>query len=224
MKKFLKLTTVVVSMVMALTFVSCSDGNSSNNGNENLNDGQLNLVGTYGLSKVEDIYKSSTQENVHTMTMLTSTSFRKYETLKMKFGEETIFTEMDYTITKTADGYSFDWAKYNINGKAASEEEKAKIVEGFNDDEWIDCTVMFAMTLITTEDGKWSMLDTSGTYTVDEKNSKVILTALIAEGETLDEPEIMEATYSDNGKTLVVVTDDSSAEKIDKSTTIYTRK
>ena len=43
MKKFLKLTTVVVSMVMALAFVSCA------NGNEN---GQLNLVGTYGLSKV----------------------------------------------------------------------------------------------------------------------------------------------------------------------------
>ena len=114
--------------------------------------------------------------------------------------------------------------QYNINGKAASEEEKAKIVEGFNDDEWIDCTVMFAMTLITTEDGKWSMLDTSGTYTVDKANSKVILTALIAEGETLDEPEIMEATYSDNGKILVVVTDDSSAEKTDKSTTTYTRK
>ena len=224
MKKFLKLTTVVVSMVMALTFVSCSDGNSSNNGNENLNVEQLNLVGTYGISKIEDIYKNPKSEASFTMTMLTNTSFRKYETLKMKFGEETIFTEMDYTITKTADGYSFDWAKYNINGKAASEEEKAKIVEGFNDDEWIDCTVMFAMTLITTEDGKWSMLDTSGTYTVDEKNSKVILTALIAEGESLDEPEIMEATYSDNGKILVVVTDDSSAEKTDKSTTTYTRK
>lgn len=224
MKKFLKLTTVVVSMVMALTFVSCSDGNSSNNGNENLNDGQLNLVGTYGLSKVEDIYKSSTQENVHTMTMLTSTSFRKYETLKMKFGEETIFTEMDYTITKTADGYSFDWAKYNINGKAASDEAKVVQETQFDNKRWNASTAEFAMTLTITADGKWSMPDSSGTYTVDKANSKVILTALIAEGETLDEPVKLEATYSNNGETLVVVQDDSSDDVTDKSTMTYTRK
>ena len=37
MKKFVKLTTAVVSMVMALTFVSCANGNTSNNGNENSN-------------------------------------------------------------------------------------------------------------------------------------------------------------------------------------------
>lgn len=30
MKKFLKLTTVVVSMVMALAFVSCANGSTSN--------------------------------------------------------------------------------------------------------------------------------------------------------------------------------------------------
>lgn len=224
MKKFLKLTTVVVSMVMALTFVSCSDGNSSNNGNENLNDGQLNLVGTYGLSKVEGLYKDSTMDSATTMTMPTSTSLRKYETLKMKFGEETIFTEMDYTITKTADGYSFNWAKYEVDGVAASDEAKDELEAQFDNKRWNNSTAEFAMTLTITADGKWSMPDSSGTYTVDKANSKVILTALIAEGETLDEPVKLEATYSNNGETLVVVQEDSSDDVTDNSTMTYTRK
>lgn len=60
--------------------------------------------------------------------------------------------------------------------------------------------------------------------TVDKANSKVILTALIAEGETLDEPVKLEATYSNNGETLVVVQEDSSDDVTDKSTMTYTRK
>ena len=71
MKKFLKLTTVVVSMVMALAFVSCTHENTSNNGNENSNEEELNLVGTYGVSKVEIIKKDSNGEVSMTMTMPT---------------------------------------------------------------------------------------------------------------------------------------------------------
>ena len=224
MKKFLKLTTVVVSMVMALTFVSCSDGNSSNNGNENLNDGQLNLVGTYGLSKVEGLYNDSTMDSVTTMTMPTSTSLRIYETLKMKFGDDSNFIEMNYTITKTADGYSFNWAKYEVDGVAASDEAKDELEAQFGIKRWNDSTAEFAMTLTITADGKWSMPDSSGTYTVDKANSKVILTALFAEGEILDEPVKLEATYSNNGETLVVMQDDSSDDVTDKSTMTYTRK
>lgn len=164
MKKFLKLTTVVVSMVMALTFVSCSDGNSSNNVNENLNDGQLNLVGTYGLSKVEGLYKDSTMDSATTMTMPTNTSLRKYETLKMKIGDDSNFIEMDYTITKTADGYSFNWAKYEVNGVAASDEAKDELEAQFDNKRWNNSTAEFAMTLTITADGKWSMPDSSGTY------------------------------------------------------------
>ena len=224
MKKFLKLTTVVVSMVMALTFVSCSDGNSSNNGNENLNVEQLNLVGTYGLSKVEGLYKDSTMDSATTMTMPTSTSLRIYETLKIKILDDPTFVEMDYTITKTADGYSFNWAKYEVDGVAESDEAKVVQETQFDNKRWNNSTAEFAMTLTITADGKWSMPDSSGTYTVDKANSKVILTALIAEGETLDEPVKLEATYSNNGETLVVVQEDSSDDVTDKSTMTYTRK
>ena len=101
MKKFLKLTTVVVSMVMALAFVSCA------NGNEN---GKLNLVGTYSVSKIEELWKNSEDKSALTMTMPTSTSFRQHSILKTIDGETT--DEIDVTVTKTSDGYKFKWEKY----------------------------------------------------------------------------------------------------------------
>lgn len=242
MKKFLKLTTVVVSMVMALTFVSCANGNTSNNGNENSsentsnngnensNEEELNLVGTYGISKIETLYKKSSEiESSITMTMQTSTSLRQYRTDKIKNSETTsvIESEIDLTITKTADGYSFNWAKYNINGEAASEDAKATVEKTVTDDGWNKMAAPFAMTITTTADGKWSDNSSpasSGTYTVDEANSEVTIETLISNGETLQEPGIMEATYSNNGKTLVVVMDDSTAEETLKTTMTFTRK
>lgn len=227
MKKFLKLTTVVVSMVMALTFVSCANGNTSNNGNENSNEEELNLVGTYGISKVESISKSPESESSITVTMPTSTSLRQYSTQKIKNGETTSVVEMDVTITKTADGYSFYWAKYNINGEAASEDAKNALVKAVTDDSWNGTTKMFAMTITTTAEGTWSnnyTPATSGTYTVDKANSKVTMKTLISNGETLQEPGIMEATYSNNGKTLVVVQEDSYNEMTSKTTMTLTRK
>ena len=227
MKKFLKLTTLVVSMVMALTFVSCANGNTSNNGNENSNEEELNLVGTYGISKVENQYKSSKKEQAYTNTMPTSSSLRQYGTIKTIEGDTTSVAEIDFTITKTENSYSFDWVKYDVNGEAASEDKKTDIEEQFTDDTWNSYTAMFAMTITTTADGKWSDNNTpasSGTYTVDEANSKVTIKTLIKGEETLAKPEIMEATYSDNGKTLVVVMDDSTAEKKDKTTMTFTRK
>ncbi len=253
MKKFLKLTTLVVSMVMALTFVSCANGNTSNNGNENSNENtsnngnessngntsnngnensnaneeELNLVGTYGLSKVESIIKSPEDESSTTMTMLTSTSYRLYFTQKHIDGETTSVMEMDVTITKTADGYSFNWAKYNVDGKAASKAEKDAWVKAFTDDSWNGTTKMFAMTITTTADGKWSDNSTpasSGTYTVDEANSKVTIKTLIDGGDTLESPIIEEGTYSDNGKTFVIVKDLSPDEGTYKMTMTLTRK
>lgn len=244
MKKFLKLTTVVVSMVMALTFVSCANGNTSNNGNENSNENtsnngnensnaneeELNLVGTYGLSKIETLYKKSSEiESSITMTMQTSTSLRQYRTDKIKDSETTsvIESEIDVTITKTADGYSFNWAKYNINGEAASEDAKNALVKQVTNDSWNKMTALFTMTYTTTADGKWSDNNTpasSGTYTVDEANSKVTIKTLIKGEETLAEPEIMEATYSDNGKTLLVVEENSCEDETTKTTMTLTRK
>lgn len=221
MKKFLKLTTVVVSMVMALTFVSCANGNTSNNGNENSNEEELNLVGTYGISKFETLYKSPESESSITVT---STSLRQYSTQKIKNGETTSVVEMDVTITKTANGYSFNWTKYNVDGKAASETAKDTWEKAFTDDSWNSYTAMFAMTITTTAEGTWSnnyTPATSGTYTVDKANSKV---TMISNGETLQEPVIMEATYSNNGKTLVVVQEYSDNGTTSKSTTTLTRK
>ena len=83
---------------------------------------------------------------------------------------------------------------------------------------------MFAMTITTTAEGTWSnnyTPATSGTYTVDKANSKV---TMISNGETLQEPVIMEATYSNNGKTLVVVQEYSDNGTTSKSTTTLTRK
>ena len=218
MKKFLKLTTVVVSMVMALTFVSCA------NGNEN---GQLNLVGTYGLSEVESIVNDSKLESSITTTMPTSTSIRQYGTQKVIDGETTSVYEMDVTITKTENGYSFDWTKYNINGQAASEDAKSQMEKTFTDTQWNINKATFAMTYTTTADGTWSDNSnsaSSGTYTVDEANSKVTMTTLIEEGKKLDKPKIEELTYSDNGKTFVFVEEESSVDGTYKMTMTFTRK
>ncbi|MGN0750713.1 MAG: hypothetical protein ACI4LS_09535 [Treponema sp.] len=253
MKKFLKLTTVVVSMVMSLTFVSCANGNTSNNGNENSNENtsnngnessnentsnngnensneeELNLVRTYGISKIENLIKDSKSEQAYTTTMPTSSSLRQYGTQKLIKGKTTtvIESEIDVTITKTATDYSFNWAKYNINGEAASDAAKTDIEKKFTNDYWNSYTAMFTMTYTTTADGKWSDNNTpasSGTYTVDKANSKVTIKTLIRGEETLTEPEIMEATYSDNGKTLVVMRDDSNEEETDMTTMTLTRK
>ena len=218
MKKFLKLTTVVVSMVMALAFVSCA------NGNEN---GQLNLVGTYGLSKVEIYQKDSNLESSITTTMPTSTSIRQYGTKKVTTDKTTTVMEMDVTITKTEDGYPFDWVKYNINGQAASEDAKSQIENAFTGTQWDAITASFAMTYTTTADGTWSDNSnpaSSGTYTVDEANSKVIMKTLIEKGKNLETPINEELTYSDNGKTFVFVVDQSSEEGTYKMTMTLTRK
>ena len=219
MKKFLKLTTVVVSMVMALAFVSCA------NGNEN---GQLNLVGTYGLSKVkvESIVKDSNDEVSITMTttMPTSTSIHQYVVTQEVIDGEKKTVEADVTITKTANGYSFNWAKYNIDGV---EKDEKPAMNDFDDETWIDITAPFAMTYTTTADGTWSDNSdpaSSGTYTVDEANSKVIMKTLIEEGKTLETPVIEELTYSDNGKTIVFVEEESSVDGTYKMTMTFTRK
>ena len=218
MKKFLKLTTVVVSMVMALAFVSCA------NGNEN---GQLNLVGTYGLSKFESYLKVSDGEESITMTMPTSTSIRQYIVTQVVDNGEKTTVEMDFTVTKTENGYSFNWAKYNIDGVAQDDEVKAHMEDNFDDESWESTTEMFTMTLTTTADGTWSdNYDpvSSGTYTVDEENSKVTIKILMEGEETLQDPEIIEATYSNNGKTLVVVQEESYNEETQKLTMTFTRK
>ena len=218
MKKFLKLTTVVVSMVMALAFVSCA------NGNEN---GELNLVGTYGVSKVEIYSKDSTREVSMTMTMPTSKSLHQYGTQKYIDGETTTVMEMDLTITKIEDDYSFKWAKYNINGVAQGDDAKTQQEGQFNDDGWNEYTALFDITYTTTADGTWSDNSnpaSSGTYTVDEANSKVIMKTFIEKGKPLDEPQIMEANYSNNGKTFVFVEEGSSVDGTYKMTMTLTRK
>lgn len=216
MKKFLKLTTVVVSMVMALAFVSCA------NGNEN---GQLNLVGTYSVSKIEELYKNSANESALTKTMPTSTSFRQYGISKTIDGETT--DEIDVTVTKTSDGYKFKWGKYIFDGVAQNDEAKAEMETLFDDDAWNEITAMFTVTITTTAEGTWSnnlSPASSGTYTVDEANSKVTLTTLIDGEEILSEPETMEATYSNNGKKLFVVDEYSEGEDSYKSTITLIRK
>ena len=218
MKKFLKLTTVVVSMVMALAFVSCA------NGNEN---GQLNLVGTYGLSKVEIYQKDSNLESSITTTMPTSTSIRQYVVTQVVDNDKKTTVEMDFTVTKTENGYSFNWAKYNINGVAQGEIAKTQQEVQFNNEEWNDITAPFAMTYTTTADGTWSDNSnpaSSGTYTVDEANSKVTMTTLIEKGETLNPPVKEELTYSNNGKTFVFVEEGSSVDGTYKMTMTLTRK
>lgn len=206
---------------------STTSSSNNGNGNENSNEEELNLVGTYGLSKYEELYKTSKYESAYTTTMPTSSSLRQYGTIKTIEGDTTSVAEIDLTITKTADGYSFNWAKCNIDGVAASEEAKAEMVKNFGDKYWNNYTEMFAMTITTTADCKWSDNSSpasSGTYTVDEANSKVTITTLTRGEETLAEPEIMEATYSDNGKILVVVQDDSDEKVTDKYTMTFTRK
>lgn len=220
MKKFLKLTTVVVSMVMALAFVSCA------NGNEN---GQLNLVGTYGLSKVESIVKDSNGEESMkmTMTMPTSTSIHQYVVTQVVIEGKKTTVEADYTVTKTEGGYSFSWAKYNIDGVAQGNDGKTQQEELFDDKTWDGYTAIFDITYTTTADGTWSDNSdpaSSGTYTVDEANSKVTMTTLIEGGKTLNPPVKEELTYSDNGKTVVFVKEGSSDKGTNKMTMTLTRK
>ncbi|MDY4984384.1 MAG: hypothetical protein SO112_00015, partial [Treponema sp.] len=96
-----------------------------------------------------------------------------------------------------------------------------------DDDTWNEITAMFTVTITTTAEGTWSnnlSPASSGTYTVDEANSKVTLTTLIDGGEILSEPETMEATYSNNGKKLFVVDEYSEGEYSAKSTITLIRK
>ena len=106
---------------------------------------EINLVGTYGISKIENLFKNSTEEQAYTTTMPTSSSLRQYATIKTIEGDTTSVAEIDLTITKTADGYSFNWAKCNIDGVAASEETKSEMVKNVGDKYWNNYTEMFAI-------------------------------------------------------------------------------
>lgn len=254
MKKFKKLATLAVTMVLALAFISCDNGNGPGNEPETPaeeNDGagtggtqaeeNVSLVGTYNLSTRERIYKHKGHvvysdgedsepelEYSTTYSMLTSTSIHYAHTRSVTEGGKTnVEEEIDLTVTKTSGGYSFNWTKYNVHGVAQGDEAKSEEESNFTDDTWTYWTNEFAaMTITTTADGTWSdngCPSSSGTYTVDEANSKIKLTTLVDEGTTLDEPEETEATYSDNGRTIVVVEDESTEKTIDKTTLTFTR-
>ena len=83
------------------------------------------------------------------------------------------------------------------------------------------------MTFTATAEGTWSNnadAASSGTYTVDEANSKIRIKILVGEGVTLPEPMEIEATYSDDGKTISVVLDYSKEGYIEKETITLTRQ
>ena len=221
MKKFLKLTATAVSLVMALAFVSCDTGNGTTE------EEKLNLVGTYSISSIEEKLVISSQNVSIVMSMPTSTSFREVGTISNTSGDTTSTQEMDVTVTKTSSGYTFTWTKYTIDGVNATAEQKSAMETTFDDDTWTNMTEMFTMTITTKEDLTWTDNGnpaSSGTYTVDEANSKVTIKTLVDEGSTLDEPEEMECTYSNYGKNLVVVEDNSSGSNVNKTTITFVRK
>ena len=222
MKKFLKLTATAVSLVMALALMSCDNGNGTTE------EEKLNLVGTYSISSIEEKRVSDSKNLSIVKSMPTSSSFRQVGTNSKTSGDTTSTQEMDMTVTKTSSGYTFTWTKYTIDGVDATTEQKSKMESKFdNDDTWSDMTKMFSMTITTTEDLTWSDNEnpaSSGTYTVDETNSKVTLKTLVSKGTTLDKPEEMECTYSNYGKNLVVVEDNSSGSNIDKTTINFVRQ
>ena len=88
-------------------------------------------------------------------------------------------------------------------------------------------TKMLSRRITTKEELTWTDNEnpaSSGTYTVDETNSKVTMKTLVSKGTTLDKPEEMECTYSNYGKNLVVVEDNSSGSNVDKKTINYVRQ
>ena len=217
MKKFLKLTATAVSLVMALALMSCDNGNGTT----------LNLVGTYSISSIKDEYVSNSSNGSVVMSMPTSSSFREVGTFSYTEDDTTSTEEMDVTVTKTTSGYTFTWTKYKIDGVDATAEQKSSMESTFDDDTWTNMTEMFAMTITTKEDLTWTDNGdpaSSGTYTVDEANSKVTIKTLVSEGTTLDEPEEMECTYSNYGKNLVVVEDYSSDSYVSKETITLVRQ
>ena len=221
MKKFLKLTATAVSLVMALALMSCDNGNGTTE------EESLNLVGTYSISSIKNEYVSDSQNVSIVMSMPTSSSFREAGTISYTYGDTTSTQEMDVTVTKTTSGYTFTWTKYTIDGVDATTEQKSTMESTFDDDTWADMTEMFFMTITTKEDLTWTDNGdpaSSGTYTVDETNSKVTIKTLVSEGTTLDEPEEMECTYSNYGKNLVVVEDNSSDSYVSKTTITLVRQ
>ena len=221
MKKFLKLTATAVSLVMALALMSCDNGNGTTE------EETLNLAGTYSISSIKNEYVSDSQNVSMVMSMPTSSSFREVGTISYTDEDTTSTQEMDVTITKTTSGYTFTWTKYTIDGVDATTEEKSSMESTFDDEAWAGVTEMFSMTITTKEDLTWTDNGdpaSSGTYTVDEENSKVTIKTLVSEGTTLDEPEEMECTYSNYGKNLVVVEDDSSGSNVDKTTITFVRQ
>ena len=212
MKKFIKMAAVVASMAMVLGFLSCG-------GNEET----LNLVGNYSITKIEN-FSETTQSGTKTtskstVTMPSSSTFRTYGTSIVEYSSGvTLTTEMDYTTAKTesdsGNTYEVTFAKYTINGVDAGEEAitqmKTVMESQMNDSSWAMMAEMFESTMTTNADGTWTNNQdpvTSGTYTIDQENSKVLLTTVIENGVELAEPETEEIDYSDYGKTLVATTD-----------------
>ena len=211
MKKFIKMAAVVASMAMVLGFISCG-------GNEET----LNLVGNYSITKIENFSEmtqsGSKSSSKQTVTMPSSLTFRTCGTSIVEYSGVTTTTEMDYTTAKiesdSGNTYEVTFAKYTINGVDAGEEAitqmKTVMESQMNDSSWAMMAEMFESTMTTNADGTWTNNQdpvTSGTYTIDQENSKVLLTTVIEDGVELAEPETEEIDYSDYGKTLVATTD-----------------
>lgn len=211
MKKFIKMAAVVASMAMVLGFISCG-------GNEET----LNLVGNYSITKIEnfsELTQSGTKTtSKSTITMPSSSTFRTCGTSIVEYSGVTTTTEMDYTTAKiesdSGNTYEVTFAKYTIDGVDAGEDVitqmKSMMESSMDDSSWAQMTAMFESTMTTNADGTWTNNQnpvSSGTYTIDEANSKVLFTTVIEEGVELAEPETEEIDYSDYGKTLVATTD-----------------
>ena len=228
MKKFIKMAAAVASMAIVLGFASCG-------GNEET----LNLVGNYSITKIENISEltqSGTKTtSKSTVTMPSSTAFRTYATSIVEYSGVTTTTEMDYTTTKTesdsGNTYEVTVAKYTINdvdaGEAAITQMKSVMESQMNDSSWAMMEAMFESTMTTNADGTWTNNQdpvSSGTYTIDEANSKVLFTTVIENGVELAEPETEEIAYSDYGKTLVATTDMSGTGVTQTMTITMTRQ
>ncbi|WP_191016695.1 hypothetical protein [Treponema zioleckii] len=222
MKKILNsLFALLLAGAMIFGFASCSDDDD-----DDKKEAEVNVVGTYAVTGYT--YESTEEDGssyVCAVTMPTSTSLH-YVGTDIDKSDEAVYEKLEYdvTVTKNGDDYTVTKNKFKADGEDGSEDLFSAMEDRWkpndsdteHENSWADRTEEFGMTITTTADGTWSDNEeskpTSGTYTVDKANSKILLTTLVDEGETLTEPELSELPYSDGGKTIVMVMNDTDEE------------
>ena len=181
-----------------------------NEANTAENDG---FGGTYKVAAVKEVYNSSSGDGdkqtsyVSVLTMPDAASIKRIreDTIKLDINTTSVWTS-DMTITKTGDSFTVEINKFLIDGEEAGDSHKDSEKRALINS-WDEMYSLFSKTLTMKSNGTWTDnagQASSGSFVVDEDNSKVKIITLVDSGAELSVPELIELSYSDGGKKFTV--------------------